>query len=151
MAIVQQRFDSINKLTYWTSIDPWLADELYLHKNFSNFFDERSGPPTDGIYPTVTVRQIMLGLKMKPIKRECWETYFDRRLIRFAEITLCIMEGVIVMILFTILLTVIIAIAVITAILSIVCAGSFVLAFGDLIVFGLIVWMIIKLIKKSKK
>lgn len=40
LAIVQQRFDSINKLTYWTSIDPWLADELYLHKNFSNFFDE---------------------------------------------------------------------------------------------------------------
>ena len=61
------------------------------------------------------------------------------------------MEGVIIMILFTILLTVIIAIAVITAILSIVCAGSFALAFGDLIVFGLIVWMIIKLIKKSKK
>ena len=39
LAIVQQRFDSINKLTYWVSIDPWLADELYLHKNFSNFFD----------------------------------------------------------------------------------------------------------------
>lgn len=55
------------------------------------------------------------------------------------------------MILFTILLTVIIAIAVVTAILSIVCTGSFILAFGDLIVFGLIVWMIIKLIKKSKK
>lgn len=55
------------------------------------------------------------------------------------------------MILFTILLTVIIAIAVVTAILSIVCAGSFILAFGDLIVFGLIVWLIIKLIKKSKK
>lgn len=55
------------------------------------------------------------------------------------------------MILFTILLTVIIAIAVITAILSIVCAGSFALAFGDLIAFGLIAWMIIKLIKKSKK
>ena len=81
LAIVQQRFDSINKLTYWTSIDPWLADELYLHKNFSNFFDERSGHPTDGIYPTVTVRQIMWGLKMKHIKCERWETCFGRRLI----------------------------------------------------------------------
>ena len=81
LAIVQQRFDSTNKLTYWASIDPWLADELYLHKNFSNFFDERSGPPTDGIYPTVAVRQIMWGLKMKPIKRERWETCFNQRLI----------------------------------------------------------------------
>lgn len=55
------------------------------------------------------------------------------------------------MILFTILLTMLIAIAVITAILAIVGAGSFVLAFGDVIVFGLIVWMIVKLIKKSNK
>ena len=81
LAIIQQRFDPTNKLTYWASIDPWLADELHLHKNFSSFFNDRSGPPTDGIYPTVTIRQIMLGLKMKPIKRERWETCFDRRLI----------------------------------------------------------------------
>ena len=55
------------------------------------------------------------------------------------------------MILFTILLTMLIAIAVITAILAIVGAGSFVLAFGDVIIFGLIVWMIVNLIKKSNK
>lgn len=30
-------------------------------------------------YPTVTIRQIMWALKMKPIKRERWETVFDRR------------------------------------------------------------------------
>jgi len=29
--------------------------------------------------PTVTVRQIMWALKMKPIKKEKWETCFDRR------------------------------------------------------------------------
>lgn len=29
--------------------------------------------------PTVTIRQIMWALKMKPIKRERWETVFDRR------------------------------------------------------------------------
>ena len=42
------------------------------------------------------------------------------------------------MILFTILLTMLIAIAVVTAILAIVGAGSFALAFGDVIVFGLL-------------
>ena len=39
----------------------------------------RSGMATDGLYPTVTIRQIMWALKMKPIKRERWETVFDRR------------------------------------------------------------------------
>ena len=35
----------------------------------------------NGEYPTVTVRQIMWALRMKPIKRERWETVFDRSLI----------------------------------------------------------------------
>lgn len=30
-------------------------------------------------YGTVTVRQIMWALKMKPIQKERWETVFDRR------------------------------------------------------------------------
>lgn len=29
--------------------------------------------------PTVTIRQIMWALKMKPIQRQRWETCFDRR------------------------------------------------------------------------
>ena len=32
-----------------------------------------------GLFPTVTVRQLMWALKMKPIAKECWETVFDRR------------------------------------------------------------------------
>ena len=46
---------------------------------FKKYFDMRSGMATDGLYPTVTIRQIMWALKMKPIKRERWETVFDRR------------------------------------------------------------------------
>ncbi len=34
---------------------------------------------TDGVYPTVTIRQIMWALKMKPLARERWETVFDRK------------------------------------------------------------------------
>lgn len=79
LAVIQQRMD--NKSTYWTDIDPWLVDDLYLHPKFKEFFDSRSGPATDGLYPTVTVRQIMWALKMKPVKRERWETCFDRRII----------------------------------------------------------------------
>ena len=79
LAIIQQRYNIHTKSTRWTDIDPWLTDELYLHQRFKEFFDERSGECTDGLYPTVTIRQIMWALKMKPIKRERWETCFDRR------------------------------------------------------------------------
>lgn len=51
----------------------------YLHPKFKKFFDERAGECTDGLYPTVSVRQIMWALKMKPIQRQRWETCFDRR------------------------------------------------------------------------
>ena len=81
LAIIQQRFDFNTKVTYWTEIDPWLIDSIYLHTNFKKFFDERSGLCEDGIYPTVTIRQLMWGIKMKPMKRERWETCFDRRTI----------------------------------------------------------------------
>lgn len=80
LAVIQQRYDEKNKTTWWTEIDSWLNDELYIHPNFKAYFDERSGPCTDdGLYPTVTIRQMMWALKMKPLKRERWETCFDRR------------------------------------------------------------------------
>ena len=81
LAVVQQRYCQKTKTTYWNSIDPWLVDEIYLHKNFEVFFNDRAGKCIDGIYPTVTIRQIMWGLKMKPLPRERWETCFDRKLI----------------------------------------------------------------------
>ena len=79
LAVIQQRYDESSKTTWWTEIDPWLTDTLYLHPKFLEFFEDRSRPSTDGIYPTVTIRQIMWALKLKPIPRERWETCFDRR------------------------------------------------------------------------
>ena len=79
LAVIQQRYEPVTKATTWDKIDPWLTDTLYLHPKFKEFFDERSGECIDGIYPTVTIRQIMWALKMKPIPRERWETCFDRR------------------------------------------------------------------------
>lgn len=79
LAVIQQRFDESTKSTYWTEIDGWLTDLLYLNNNFKEYFDSRSGECRDGLYPTVTVRQIMWALRMKPIPKERWETCFDRR------------------------------------------------------------------------
>lgn len=81
LAVIQQRFDHSNKTTRWTEIDPWLTDILYLHPKFKEFFDERAGNGECGLYPTVTIRQIMWALKLKPLPRKRWETCFDRRVI----------------------------------------------------------------------
>lgn len=79
LAIVQQRYIADTKCTWWGALDPWLTDDIYLHPGFRDFFKDRAGECVAGLYPTVTVRQIMWALKMKPIPRQRWETCFDRR------------------------------------------------------------------------
>lgn len=79
LAVIQQRYDPDTKKTWWGEVDPWLTDALYLHPRFKEYFDDRSGICTDGLYPTVTIRQMMWALKMKPMQKERWETCFDRR------------------------------------------------------------------------
>lgn len=79
LAVIQQRYNPDTKNTSWGEIDPWLTDTLYLHPKFNKFFNERSGESMDGIYPTISIRQIMWALKLKPLPRERWETYFDRK------------------------------------------------------------------------
>lgn len=79
LSVIQQRYDKDTKLTWWSEIDPWLTDELYLHPGFKSYFDNKSGKCTDGLYPTVTIRQIMWALKMKPLPKQNWETCFDRK------------------------------------------------------------------------
>ena len=81
LGVIQQRYDAQTKTTYWGEIDPWLTDDLYLHTRFEEFFISRAGKCVNGLYPTVSIRQLMWGLKMKPMPREQWETCFDRRLI----------------------------------------------------------------------
>lgn len=81
LAVVQQRFDPKTKATWWSEVDSSVVDAIYTHPRFLEFFNERAGESIEGLYPSVSVRQIMWALKMKPIKRERWETVFDRRLI----------------------------------------------------------------------
>lgn len=81
LAIIQQRFNERTKQTWWGEIDPWLNDPIYLHPGFKEFFDKRADTVQNGLYPTVSIRQIMWALKLKPLPRERWETVFDRRAI----------------------------------------------------------------------
>lgn len=79
LAVIQQRFKARSKSTWWGQIDPWYTDDIYLHPKFMEYFDERAAEPVYGLYPTVTLRQLMWALKLKPKKKERWETVFDRK------------------------------------------------------------------------
>ena len=59
LAIVQQRFDVDSKSTYWTEIDSWLNDILYLRPGFREFFNKYAGEPNEGLYPTVIDRKLL--------------------------------------------------------------------------------------------
>lgn len=78
LAVIQQRFIFETKMTYWSAIDDYLVDDLYLHRGFLSYFKRYAGLPKNGLYPTVTVRQIMWALRFHPLKREKWETVFDK-------------------------------------------------------------------------
>ncbi len=79
LAVIQQRVDMATKTTWWGEIDAWVTDAIYLHAGFRKLFEERARPSKDGLFPTITVRQIMWALKMKPLPKQCWETVFDRK------------------------------------------------------------------------
>lgn len=79
LAVIQQRYDDETKQTWWGELDEWLTDDIYLHPNFKEYFDKRAATRAGGLYPTVTIRQLMWALKMKPLPRERWETCFDRQ------------------------------------------------------------------------
>lgn len=79
VSVIQQRYDAKTKSTWWSEIDSWLTDPIYLNPGFPSLFSKRAGECRDGIYPTITIRQIMWALKMKPLPKERWETCFDRK------------------------------------------------------------------------
>lgn len=82
LGVIQQRYRIAAtglKFTYWSTVDPKLANDIYKQPKFQEYFAKRARRPVNGIYPTVTVRQIMWALRMKPLKKERWETVFDRK------------------------------------------------------------------------
>lgn len=54
------------------------------------------------------------------------------------------------MVAFTILLIVLLALAVIAAFFALVWGAGFIVVFGDLVVCGLIIWLLVKLFKRGK-
>lgn len=75
IAVIQEHFHPIKKTRWWGPIEPWIAGDIYLNAGFKAFFDENAEAPDEkGIFPTFPVRKVMWVLRMKPLKKACWET-----------------------------------------------------------------------------
>lgn len=72
--MIQQRFNSKLKVTFWTSIDQELVNDILQHERFLDYFNKKANYSEQGLYPTVTIRQVMWALKMKPLPKREWET-----------------------------------------------------------------------------
>lgn len=74
LAVVMQKFDTERKAIYYDKLFVCLANDIYEAEGFEEYFEEHAGPERDGLYPTVTVRSIMWALRMRPLRKEWWET-----------------------------------------------------------------------------
>lgn len=74
LAVVQKRYNAKLKLFWYGSLEPWLAELIFENDGFELYFAKNCGDCKDGIFPTVTVRQIMWALRMKPLEKTWWES-----------------------------------------------------------------------------
>lgn len=73
--IVQEHYNEKTKARWWGTIEPWLASDIYNNDNFKAYLDQNAQEiDKNGLYPIFTVRKIMWALRMKPLKKEIWET-----------------------------------------------------------------------------
>ena len=77
LAVIQQYCE--NKRTYWSAIAPYLTDQLYLQPGFTKVFERYASEKNGELYPTITIRQMMWALRMKPLPKKRWETTFDHK------------------------------------------------------------------------
>ena len=71
LILVQMRFEL--NYAYWDAIDFWLANDIYEHPKFPEWFSMNA---TESDYPIFQVRSVMWTLRMKPLPKAEWERYF---------------------------------------------------------------------------
>lgn len=82
LAVIQQRFNPDEKITWWGPIDPWLTNDITITKGFTDFFIRHAGIAEDTLYPTIELRKLMYALHMKPLPKRYWEVKLDSQKLR---------------------------------------------------------------------
>lgn len=76
--VIQEHYNEKAKVYWWGPIDPWLAGDIYLNRNFKKVFNDLATiPGSDGLCTIIQVRKLMWLLRMKPLKREFLEDWKD--------------------------------------------------------------------------
>ena len=69
LGIVQQRYNPEHKFTWWSPVDRDLADAIFNHPGFREYFEDHAGE-------IIELRKVMWALRMPKIPKEPWETRF---------------------------------------------------------------------------
>lgn len=73
LIVTQKHFDPQRKECFWDSVDYWIANDIYISKNFPEYFSQNA---SESDHPILELRKIMWALRMKPLPKEDWERYF---------------------------------------------------------------------------
>ena len=79
LIVVQLIYDRANKTLHWGPVETHLANDIFLHPGFKDFFRKEADYAINYDqfmykgYPIWSVRKVMWALRMKPLKRESWE------------------------------------------------------------------------------
>ena len=78
LIVIQKHYNKNAKVYWWGPLDPWLSGDIYLHPEFKKIFNEYASTiDSNGLYTIIRIRKIMWMLRMKPLKKEFWETWED--------------------------------------------------------------------------
>lgn len=76
LAVIQQRFNSEERVSWWGAVDRGLMHDITHNEHFDRIFSEKAGECKNGLYPTIEVRKLMYAVGLKPLKKQFWETTF---------------------------------------------------------------------------
>lgn len=73
LIVVQQKYDEANKTLSWGPVDSNVANDIFLHPDFPDYFFMNADYGEENGFPIISVRKLMWALRMKPLKKEEWE------------------------------------------------------------------------------
>lgn len=73
--VIQQHFNPETKHMWWGEVDPWIASDILSNERFEEvFYKFASEKIPGGDFPVIQLRKLMWELRMKPLKKEFWES-----------------------------------------------------------------------------
>lgn len=75
LIVIQEHYNNKTKARWWGTVEPWLSEDIYMSEYFDDYFEENAGEKDEnGYFPIVKLRKIMWAMRLKPLKKEPWES-----------------------------------------------------------------------------